>query len=655
MNIKKITLSFFLLLTVPMFSQEIAESKGIAVLETKLSYLDSIKLSFVHDDMASCVDSLWTKELTSLDLYNDITKDIQTINTDETVDYELPTELLKSRLEAMNAKSPFNIQYNQGLENVIKSFLKNRKKSFERIMAISEYYFPMFEETFAKQNIPLEIKYLAIVESALNPKAVSKMGATGLWQFMYHTGKQYNLKIDSYIDERSDPLKATEAAAQYMSNMFAIFGDWELVLASYNSGPGNVSKAIRRSGGQQNFWSIKQKLPKETQGYVPAFLATMYLYEYHNEHGIKPNRAVVQHFATDTVMIKKQMSFKQIADLLDVPLSQLQLLNPSYKLNVIPNYNNENHYLRLPKDKIGVFVSNEDKIYAYIQHESEVKNTSPYKSTTTAVASVEKPTYPIGSVTQYYKVKQGDNLSSIANQYNVDITDLKKWNKLSNNSISYGKILTIIAPEKNNSVALAKTEKIKKEVKADTLITNKNSNYVVQKGDNLNSIAQENDVTIAQIKEWNKLSGNTIQVGATLQVSEKEIEAKEAVAVAPMELKNIEYTVQKGDNLGTISKKFGTDIADLKEWNHLSDNNIAFGKKIIVAKNEIALNTSNASVASFKKNSKADLQHDYFVKKGDSLFSIAKQYPGVTVSDIKKWNDINAEEIKPGMKLKIGG
>ncbi|KDN54092.1 LysM peptidoglycan-binding domain-containing protein [Flavobacterium seoulense] len=657
MSIKKITVSFFLLLTVPLFSQEIAENKGIAVLETKLSYLDSIKQSFVHDDMASCVDSLWTKELTNLDLYNDITKDIENINTDEKVDYELPTELLKSRLEAMNAKSPFNIQYNQGLENIIKSFLKNRKKSFERLMAISEYYFPMFEETFARQNVPLEIKYLAIVESALNPKAVSRMGATGLWQFMYHTGKQYNLKIDSYIDERSDPLKATAAAAQYMSNMFAIFGDWELVLASYNSGPGNVSKAIRRSGGQQNFWSIKPHLPKETQGYVPAFLATMYLYEYHNEHGIKPNKAIVQHFATDTVMIKKQMSFKQIADLLDMPVSQLQLLNPSYKLNVIPNYRDTSHFLRLPKDKMGVFVSNEEKIYAYIQHELDAKNTSPFKNTTTAVAAaVEKPTsYPIGSVTQYYKVKQGDNLSSIANQYNVDINDLKKWNKLSNNSIAYGKVLTIIAPENNNTIAsVSKNDKIKKEVKADSLIAAKNSNYIVQKGDNLNSIAQENDVTVAQIKEWNKLTGNTIQVGTTLQIAEKEIEVKEAVAVAPVELKNIEYTVQKGDNLGNISKKFGTPISDLKEWNHLADNNIALGKTLIVAKNEVAINTTNASVASFKKNNKTS-QHDYFVKKGDSLFSIAKKYPGVTVSDIKKWNDIGSEEIKPGMKLKIGG
>ena len=198
----------------------------------------------------------------------------------------MSTELLKERLAAMDAKSPFNIEYNQGLENIIKSFLKNRKKSFERLMAISEYYFPIFEEALAKQNVPLEIKYLAVVESALNPKAVSRVGATGLWQFMYQTGKQYNLKIDSYVDERSDPLKACEAAAQYMTNMYKIFGDWDLVLASYNSGPGNVAKAIRRSGGQQNYWNIRKNLPKETQGYVPAFLATMYIYEYHKEHGI---------------------------------------------------------------------------------------------------------------------------------------------------------------------------------------------------------------------------------------------------------------------------------------------------------------------------------------------------------------------------------
>ena len=276
MRIQKITLAAVILLANNAFAQDIIPKP-----QTNISYLDSIKKTFVKDNIASCVDSLWMKELTTLDLYNDLENDIKTINLDEKVDYELPTELLKKRLKEMDSKSPFNIEYNQGLENIIKSFLRNRKKAYERLMAISEYYFPMFEEALAKQNVPLEIKYLAVVESALNPKAVSRVGATGLWQFMYQTGKQYNLNIDSYVDDRSDPLKASEAAAQYMTNMYKIFGDWDLVLASYNSGPGNVAKAIRRSGGQQNFWNIRKYLPQETQGYVPAFLATMYIYEYH--------------------------------------------------------------------------------------------------------------------------------------------------------------------------------------------------------------------------------------------------------------------------------------------------------------------------------------------------------------------------------------
>jgi membrane-bound lytic murein transglycosylase D len=449
MNIKNTTLSLFLLLTATVFSQGIAENKWETKVETKLSYLDSIKKTFVNDDMASCVDSLWMKELTNVDLYNNLNDDIKNINIDEKVDYELPTELLKERLAEMDAKSPFNIEYNQGLENIIKSFLKNRKKSFERLMAISEYYFPLFEEALAKQNVPLEIKYLAVVESALNPKAVSRVGATGLWQFMYQTGKQYGLNIDSYVDERSDPLKASEAAAQYMTNMYAIFGDWDLVLASYNSGPGNVSKAIRRSGGQQNYWNIRKNLPKETQGYVPAFLATMYIYEYHKEHGIRPDRALVKHFATDTILIKKQMSFKQISDLLDIPVAQLQLLNPSYKLNVVPFYQNQNHFLRLPQDKAAVFVSNEDRIYAYAQHEVN-RRERPFQ-VTRAIAVRDTVNYTKQRVTlpntKYYKVKRGDNLSAIANKYDVSVSEIKRWNNLRSNSLAYGRNLKIISNE----------------------------------------------------------------------------------------------------------------------------------------------------------------------------------------------------------------
>lgn len=677
MKIKNIAPLLFLFFSIHSFSQKYTENKAITKTETQNFYLDSIKKTFVNDDLASCVDSLWLKELTNLDLYNDLSDDIKNINIDEKVDYELPTELLKQRLAEMDAKSPFNIEYNPGLENIIKSFLKNRKKSFGRLMAISEYYFPMFEEALAKQNVPLEIKYLAIVESALNPKAVSRMGATGLWQFMYQTGKQYNLKIDSYVDERSDPLKSSNAAAEYMSKMYEIFGDWDLVLASYNSGPGNVAKAIRRSGGQQNYWNIRKYLPKETQGYVPAFLATMYIYEYHKEHGIKPERALVQHFATDTILIKKQMSFKQISDLLDVPVAQLQLLNPSYKMNVIPVYGDENHFLRLPKEKIAVFASNENKIYAYVQRDLDFRE-KPFKvhkaivATDTLNYTQQQITLP---KTKYYTVKRGDNLSEIADKYSVTVADIKKWNRLKGNTVARGKSLKIITNESvvqtikkelkadnqkivASDVKISKEDKTKKDIKADTLSAEVASYYVVQKGDNLSNIAKKHNVSVEEIKAWNNLSNTSIKLGTSLQVAKNEEGIKEELAVAP-KIENVEYIVKKGDNLGNIAKKFGSTVDDLKVWNNLSDNNIALGKSLIVAKNEVAVDNNTVASTFSKKESLAssskNKSNDYLVKKGDSLYSISKKYPGVSISDIKKWNNINGEELKPGMKLKING
>ena len=662
MKIKNIAPLLFLFFSIQSFSQKYNENKAITKTETQNFYLDSIKKTFVKDELASCVDSLWMKELTNLDLFNDISDDIKNINIDEKVDYELPTELLKQRLAAMDAKSPFNIEYNPGLENIIKSFLKNRKKSFGRLMAISEYYFPMFEEALAKQNVPLEIKYLAVVESALNPKAVSRMGATGLWQFMYHTGKQYNLKIDSYVDERSDPLKSSEAAAEYMNKMYAIFGDWDLVLASYNSGPGNVAKAIRRSGGQQNYWNIRKNLPKETQGYVPAFLATMYIYEYHKEHGIKPERALVQHFATDTIMIKKQMSFKQISDLLDVPEAELKLLNPSYKMNVIPVYSDQDHFLRLPKEKIAVFASNEDKIYAYIQRDLDFRE-KPFQVQRAIVLndtmnySTQRVTLP---KTKYYTVKRGDNLSEIADKYSVTVAEIKKWNKLKGSTVASGKSLKIIT---NESVAQSvkkepKANNVPLEIKTDTLSTSVASFYVVQKGDNLSSIAKKNNVSVADIKEWNHLSNAPIQLGMSLQVAQIEANDKEIIA-ATTKTENVEYIVKKGDNLGNIAKKFGSSIEDLKQWNNLADNSIAFGSSLIVAKSEVAIEKNTVAGKFNKKELLASTSksksNDYLVKKGDSLYSISKKYPGVTISDIKKWNNISGEELKPGMKLKING
>ena len=654
MIIKNLIYPFVLLVSFSLFSQENALKKTSTTSENKITALDSIKKTFVKDDLAACVDSLWLKELTNLDIYNNLTTDIQTINIDEKVEYELSTDLLKARLQAMDEKSPFHIEYNQGLENIIKSFLKNRKRSFERLMAVSEFYFPLFEEAFDKHNVPLEIKYLAVVESALNPKAVSRVGATGLWQFMYQTGKQYGLKIDSYIDERSDPLKASEAAAQYMKNMYAIFGDWDLVLASYNSGPGNVAKAIRRSGGQQNYWNIRKNLPKETQGYVPAFLATMYIYEYHKEHGIVPEKAPIKHFATDTVMVKRQMSFKQISDLIDIPVAQLQILNPSYKLNIVPAYKDQTHFLRLPQDKMAIFTSNESKIYAYVDKEANLRE-KPFQIVKPIVVqdSVNTSQRLAQAKVRYYRVKRGDNLISIAKKYDVAVEDLKKWNNINGNWVAYGKNLKINATDvEQKTTAVAKAKTIK-----DSIKTSIASFYVVQKGDNLSAIAKKFNTTVADIQEWNKLSSTNVSLGASLQVVQNPTEKEEVIDT--VERKDIAYSVQKGDNLGLIAKKFGVSVVELKQWNNLKSNAIAVGNSLIVAKNEIVIDTNKATVSSFKKKdsfpSSNQKESEYYVKKGDSLYTISKKYPGVTISDLKKWNNIKDDELKPGMKLKING
>ncbi|MEO8240596.1 MAG: LysM peptidoglycan-binding domain-containing protein, partial [Flavobacterium sp.] len=450
--------------------------------------------------------------------------------------------------------------------------------------------------------------YLAVVESALNPKAVSKMGATGLWQFMYGTGKQYDLKIDSYIDERSDALKATAAASEYMTKMYSVFGDWELVLASYNSGPGNVTKAIRRSGGKTKYWDIRNYLPRETQGYVPAFLATMYLFEYHKEHGINPERAVIKNFETDTIRIKNSMTFKQIADLLDMPQSQIELLNPCYKLKVVPFYQNEQHFLRLPKNKIATFLTNEDKIYAYAKYDSNITRI-PSRLALKITPKIKSKAIDLLKV-QYYTIQNGDNLSSIAEKYHVSVADIKQWNKLRGNSVALGKSLKI----KTNDLIVNP-----KEIKTAPELTKK---------------------------------GTEDGIASTENSEKPEAQTKE-------------YVVQAGDNLGSIAKKYGKTIAELKEWNNLTSNNIGLGKSLVVSKNaeDGSVNTivaiASNSIDSFKKKASAQKnnEEDYYVKKGDSLYSISKKYPGVTISDIKKWNGIKDEDIKlkPGMKLKING
>ncbi len=465
---------------------------------TKISELDSLQ----DLEIASDFDKKWLEELYNNTLYDTIYQTVSELEYN-TIEYpELSTDTLKARLARLNARTPFNVEYNPSLESVIKNFLKNRKSYFERIMGLSAYYFPMFERELDAYNIPLEMKYLAIVESALNPRAKSRVGATGLWQFMYATGKQYGLEVSSYVDERSDPIKSTTTAAVYLSKLYEIFGDWDLALAAYNSGPGNVSKAIRRSGGYENYWNIRHNLPRETAGYVPAFLATMYIFEYAKEHGFVSEKPLFYGFETDTIRVKQMITLDQVSEATNISIEELQFLNPSYKLDIIPVIESKNYYLRLPRTSIGTFVTNESTIYAAAKAELEARE-KPLPQFFKAESKVT------------YRVKSGDNLGFIARKYRVRVSDIKRWNGLRSNNIRIGQRLTIYP---RNPVASQETSTSKTDNKTTT--SGGQKIYTVKSGDSLWSISQKfPGVSVQNIRDWNDISGNNLKPGMKLKVS----------------------------------------------------------------------------------------------------------------------------------------
>ncbi|MEM9000952.1 MAG: LysM peptidoglycan-binding domain-containing protein [Bacteroidota bacterium] len=455
-------------------------------------------------EVARKYDSLWLKELhRNASLFGAMYEEVQ--NPDTTQLLDLPTDTLKTRLRKLDEKTPFNITYSPSLERVIKSFLVRRKDLMERMLTASQFYFPLFEQELDNHNIPLEIKYLAIVESALNPKAKSRVGATGLWQFMYTTGKMYGLDVSSYVDERSDPIFSTSAACKYLSKLYEIFGDWDLALAAYNSGPGNVNKAIRRSGGHQNYWNIRNFLPRETAGYVPAFLATMYLFEYAEEHGLLRKNVERPYFETDTVHIKHLITFDQISETVGISLEELEMLNPSYKLKIIPKIEGKTYALRLPKQMIGKFVTNEDAIYTYAKKQLD---------------SLEKPLPQLVESKNKirYKVRSGDYLGKIAERYGVGVSQIKRWNGLRSNNLRIGQRLTIF-PRKPvvAQTPPKKTSNGKTTVKNPIGDTSKV--HVVQKGDSLWTISRKYPgVSIENLREWNSLSGNNLKPGTKLKL-----------------------------------------------------------------------------------------------------------------------------------------
>jgi len=422
------------------------------------------------------------------------------------------------RLSAMN--SFITLPYNDVVKNYIIQYSERMTTRMGRVMGLSTYYFPIFEDILLRYGLPQELKYMAIIESMLNPVATSRAGARGIWQFMYQTGTSYGLEINSFVDERLDVEKAVDAAARYLRDAYRTFGDWALAISSYNCGAGNVSKAIRRADGKRDYWSIYPYLPRETRNYVPAFVAAMYAMTYYREYGIVPQSTGVP-AQTDTFMIRRNLHFDQIEAVVGVPKEDLQNLNPQYVNDIIPG-NNHPYVLKLPYTWTSRFLdANRDSLYAY-KADSLVQNRI---LTDQGGKSGGKSTSKSGSSTNQqqriaYKVKSGDYLGKIASKYGV---------------------------------------------------------------------------SVAQLKSWNKLKSNSIQIGQTLYI-----------------YKNGGPTISQGSTGGSSS--------------------------------------SSKSSSSSSSGSKAKI---YTVKNGDSLYKIAKNYPGISADDIKKANGLKSDSIKPGQKLTI--
>ena len=418
------------------------------------------------------------------------------------------------RLSAMN--SFINLPYNDVVKNYIILYSERMTSRMGRVLGLSTYYFPIFEDILLRYDLPQELKYMAIIESMLNPVATSSAGARGIWQFMYQTGTSYGLEINSFVDERLDVEKAVEAAARYLRDAYKTFGDWALAISSYNCGAGNVSKAIRRADGKRDFWSIYPYLPKETRGYVPAFVGAMYAMTYYREYGIVPQKMGMP-AQTDTFMIRHNLHFDQIEAVVGVPKEDLQNLNPQYINDIIPG-NNHPYVLKLPYTwTAGFLEANRDSLYAYkadslltgrVLQEQGSGSKSGGKSTGKSGGSTQQQRIA-------YKVKSGDYLGKIASKYGVTINQLKSWNNLKSNSIQIGQTLyiyknggpTISQGSTGGSNSSGSTSKPK------TVI------YTVKSGDSLFKIANKYPgVSVDDIKKANGLKSDAIRAGQKLTI-----------------------------------------------------------------------------------------------------------------------------------------
>lgn len=408
-----------------------------------------------------------------------------------------------------NLPTDMELSFNPVVRSYIEMYSSRRRDLVSYMLSLGNYYYPMFEQALDRYGLPLELKYLPVIESALNPVAVSRMGATGLWQFMLRTGKQYHLEVNSLVDERRDPYKSTEAAASYLNDLYNIYGDWNLVIAAYNCGPGNVNKAIARSGGKQDYWAIYYNLPRETRGYVPAFIAATYVMNYNDEHQICPKESSGEFMSLDTIHVKNEIHFKQISAVLDIPIEDIRRYNPQFKRDIIPG-NHKPYTLVLPAKQMYAFISKSDEIMnhnrsLYLTHRKQTL-TDQYDGTATSG----------NFINTYYRIKKGDTLGGIARKNRTTVGRLQRMNGLRSTKLSIGQRL--IVSQK------VKPVEIKEELASSGDL--KNTYYRIKSGDTLGSLASTHRTTVAQLKSMNGMKSSTLAIGRRIVVKQERVESE---------------------------------------------------------------------------------------------------------------------------------
>lgn len=511
-------------------AEEVKDTTNIYLadsLEVELHLMDSVVSNF-DANLDSMTNLYYVRE--SLELLDSAEM------AEEDIIPDFPDSVYIARLRAI--PTVVNLSYNPIVRNYINVYTKKKRQSVEAMLGLAEHYFPLFDEIFDYYDVPNEMKYMAIIESALNPRAYSRARAVGLWQFMYGTGRRYGLEINSLVDERRDPIRSTEAAARLSRDLYEIYGDWLLVIAAYNCGPGNVNRAIRRAGGKTNYWDIYYFLPRETRGHVPAFIAATYVMNYYGEHNLKPKKVDIP-VISDTLHIHRPLHLEQVSEVLQIPLKEIRDLNPQYRNDIIPAVN-KTYTLSLPDEYTLKFIDLEDSIYAYkdsIYFDPSKNVISPKSGSHYASYTPQAPGKDY--VPLSYTVKSGDNLGFIAEWYHVRLSDLRYWNNIHRDIIRSGQKLTIYKHkdqagkyEDINSLSFAqKQARIGKTVTpagSSSYVPPVDDNreyvmYTVQSGDTLWDIAKKySGVTETDIIRLNNLKdGDKIRPGQKLRIKPK--------------------------------------------------------------------------------------------------------------------------------------